>query len=137
VRRFTDEADTTRAGEIKKILLQVGTNTLSHVKDPERTMTELVVTIDKLKLIFPEARIYVSAFLPRKDNLHDQAMQVNKLIEEYCDTAKNVSYIQHRNINKKDLFDRLHLHTGGFQKFLWNFRSGMFGLMPRFGGKNW
>ena len=91
------------------------------------------MTLQTLRDKFPSARIYVSALLPRDDELNDMATQTNTFVEEHCDVTKGVTFIQHRNISYDDLYDKLHLDTRGFYKFLWNFRVSMFGMMPRTG----
>ena len=128
VETFTKEAKID--SQPTKVLLQVGTNTLTQV-DSGKVLKSMTETIDKVRERFPEARIYVSSFLPRNDNLHDMAMDVNKLLAEVIDDLKRVSYIDNINISKANLFDRLHLDTQGFYKFLWNLRFGMFGLLPQ------
>ena len=113
-----------------KILLQVGTNNLSDIRETEEVLDGFGKTIAAIKTKFPEARIYVSALLPRRDKLHKTAMEINKCLDEGCDELKLVTFIQHRNTSRKDLYDNLHLHTGGFYKFVWNLKGSMFGLLP-------
>ena len=99
-------------------------------------MNEFKLTIPKIKETFPETRIYISSLLPRNDSLHKVAMEINKLLEEFCDVTKLVTYLPHLNISKRDLYDRLHLDNGGFYKFLSNFQFGMYGLLPKSRGRN-
>ena len=113
----------------------MGTNTLTDVRDSAEVINEFKMTIPKIKETFPESRIYVSSLLPRNDNLHKEAMEINKLLEEYCDETRWVTYLHHTNISKRDLYDRLHLHDGGFYKILWNFKFGMYGLLPKSRGR--
>ena len=113
-----------------KVLLQVGTNTLTQVKSPAEVSDLMSNTIKLLGTVFPAARIYVSSLLPRKDNLNKAVTEINNYLEDYCDALKKVSFVNHVNISKAELVDRLHIDTRGFYKFLCNFRYSMFGLLP-------
>ena len=128
VETFTKEA--TIEKEPTKILLQVGTNTLTHIKSADNVHIKMKETVSLLSAIYPNARIYISALLPRNDGLHKTAMNINELLEDWCDSIKRVTFISHSNIPKAEIYDRLHLDVHGFYKFLWNFRYGMFGLIP-------
>ena len=129
VETFTKEV--TIKKQPSKVLLQVGTNDLTRIKSSADVITKINNTITMLGSEFPDARIYVSSLLPRKDKLNKTAMEINKLLEEYCDSTKKVTFIDHTNsIGRSDLYDNLHIDAHGFYKFLWNIRYGMFGLLP-------
>ena len=110
--------------------MQVGTNTLTQVKSPAEVSNLMSDTINLLKTVFPTARIFVSSFLPRKDNLNKAVTEINSFLEDFCDAMKKVSFVNHTNIFKADLVDKLHIDTRGFFKFLCNLRYSMFGLLP-------
>ena len=78
---------------------------------------------------FPRSRIYISTLLPRKDQLHAAAMEFNKLLDNSCDQLR-VRLVTHVDIQRRDLYDKLHLHEGGFFKFVWNINRAVFGLAP-------
>ena len=128
VETFTKEV--TIEKQPAKVLLQVGTNTLTQLKSPAEVNTMMNNTINVLRTVFPAARIYVSSFLPRKDNLNKAITEINTFLEDYCDSMKKVTFIGHTNIPRADLYDKLHIDTRGFYKFLCNFRYSMFGLLP-------
>ena len=133
---YTLEDISTFVGEAKvekhpsKILVQVGTNNLTEKQDSKKVLLHTGKIVGDLKRLFPEARIYVSALLPRNDNLHKLAMQFNDSLDQVCDVTLGMRVIHHWDIDKSDLYDRLHLHTGGFFKFICNIKRSMFGILP-------
>ena len=130
VHTFVNETEVEK--EPKKILLQVGTNTLSNADEPDPSafFSEMGRTISALRGKFPNAKIFVSSLLPRKDHLHKAAMEINELMREGLDNIPATSFIDHQNISKADMFDRLHLDTHGFYTFLCNIKYAMFHILP-------
>ena len=94
-----------------KVLLQVGTNTLTRVKSAAEVSAMMNNEVILLRTVFPTARIYVSSFLPRKDKLNKIVPDINEHLEDYCDPMKKVTFIGHTNISRADLYDNLHIDT--------------------------
>ena len=127
VSTFIKEAKVSK--QPSKVLIQVGTNDLTEHKDANQLLNDLKDCVKSLVVKFPQSKVYVSTLLPRKDQLHAAAMKFNQLLDNTCDQLR-VRLVTHVDIQKRDLYDKLHLHEGGFFKFVWNINRTVFGLAP-------
>ena len=113
----------------RKVLLHLGTNDIvkESVENLKKEYKQLT-TLARSK--FPEARIYLSSIFCRKnrnDPLNESIKTMNRFIEDFCDTAPRFTFVDNGNISHKDMRDPKHVNDTGFDTFVWNIRTAVFG----------
>ena len=102
------------------IIFHVGTNELNSDLPPERIAKSI---IDVAKNTQPYSRVVIiSGIVPRNDNFHINATEVNKELCKMCDKEK-LLFLSHSNINPKIHLNKskLHLNHNGYEKLGKNF----------------
>lgn len=117
----------------RKIYIQIGTNDIEH-NNPSEVGQELDALSYALSNAFPNAKIFVSAILARRD-LSDKRDNANKLFEQLCAKYSSImQFVAHENLSNPSVLsdgDTKHLHGGGFWRLLSNIRFALFGVIPR------
>ncbi|XP_028419222.1 uncharacterized protein LOC114544950 [Dendronephthya gigantea] len=97
-----------------KMILQVGTNDLSHCT-PKVIADSIVNIVTQVKEDSPGTDVGISAILVRSDN-HDltvKATQVNNILKGYC-IRKKIPFLSNSNMNESHLnMKGLHLNGQG------------------------
>ena len=93
------------------VILHVGTNDLR-----DKAATEIVKEIVELAIDVKTEKndIMISGIIPRRDNLSEKAMEVNKLLQNTCGSY-NFYFIDNTNVNKESDLNMggLHLNYKG------------------------
>ena len=101
------------------IILHSGTNDLKSDSSPEEIARDIINLTTSCKT--QTNKVILSSIVPRYDNLDEKATRVNKCLKKECE-ARNICFIDHRNISPKHNCNRsgLHLNYSGTKKLIEN-----------------
>ena len=101
------------------IIIHSGTNDLKSDSSPEEIARDIIKLTTSCKT--QTNKVILSSIVPRYDNLNEKATRVNKCLKKECE-ARNICFIDHRNISPKYNCNRsgLHLNYSGIKKLLEN-----------------
>ena len=101
------------------IIIHSGSNDLKSDSSPE----EIVRYISNLRTSVKTQtnKVILCSIVPWYDNLTEKAIRVNKCLKKECE-ARNIWFIDHRNISPKHKCNRsgLHLNYSGMKKLIEN-----------------
>ena len=103
-------------------IIHVGTNDLPLNKTSNEIAEEIVNLAESVKK--PSSSIVISDIVTREDGYKTKADEVNKILEEICDT-KSIPLIRNNNINSnRNLnWSRQHLNDTGVSVLVRNFKT--------------
>ena len=103
-------------------IIHVGTNDLPLNKTSNEIAEEIVNFAESVKK--PSSSIVISDIVTREDGYKTKADEVNKILEEICDT-KSIPLIRNNNINSnRNLnWSRQHLNDTGVSVLVRNFKT--------------
>ena len=103
-------------------IIHVGTNDLPLNKNSNEIAEEIVNLAESVKK--PSSSIVISDIVTREDGYKTKADEVNKILEEICDT-KSIPLIRNNNINSnRNLnWSRQHLNDTGVSILVRNFKT--------------
>ena len=101
------------------IIIHSGTNDLKSDSSPEEIARDIIKLTTSCKT--QTNKVILSSIVPRYDNLNEKATRVNKCLKKECE-ARNICFIDHRNISPKYNCNRsgLHLNYSGTKKLIEN-----------------
>ena len=99
------------------IIIHSGTNDLKSDISPEEIAKDIIKLTTSCKT--QTNKVILSSIVPRYDNLNEKATRVNKCLKKECE-ARNICFIDHRNISPKYNCNRsgLHLNYSGTKKLI-------------------
>ena len=102
------------------VILHMGTNDLKNPKSAKEIATEIVELAIDMKT--EQNEIMISGIVPRRDNLNEKAIEVNRFLQSSCSTY-NFYFIDNGNINREThlVMSGLHLNHNGTYVFGSNF----------------
>ena len=107
-------------------IVHTGTNDIKHSSEVE-TLGKKTVDIVDNHCGHPNSQIIISSLLPRNDELHNKAEELNTLISSSLDSHKNVTHVKHSNIkSNRHLHDKKHLNQIGVKRFAQNLKRAYF-----------
>ena len=89
------------------IIIHSGTNDLKSDSSPEEIARDIINLTTSCKT--QTNKVILSSIVPRYDNLNEKATRVNKCLKKECE-ARNICFIDHRNISPKHNCNRSGLH---------------------------
>ena len=94
------------------IIIHSGTNGLKSDSSPEEIARDIIKLTTSCKT--QTNKVILSSIVPRYGNLNEKATRVNKCLKKECE-ARNICFIDHRNISPKYNCNRsgLHLNYSG------------------------
>ena len=94
------------------VILHMGTNDLKNPKSAKEIATEIVELAIDMKT--EQNEIMISGIVPRRDNLNEKAIEVNRFLQSSCSTY-NFYFIDNGNINRETHLNLsgLHLNHNG------------------------
>ena len=101
------------------IIIHSGTNNLKSDSSPEKIARVIIKLATSCKT--QTNKVILSSIVPRYDNPNEKATRVNKCLKKECE-ARNICFIDHRNISPKYNCNRsgLHLNYSGTKKLIEN-----------------
>ena len=104
----------------ESIVLHCGTNDLISDKSADEISNEIIELVRNIQT--EENKIYVSAIIPRNDDLNDKGSKTNDLLRKKCNEI-NIGYIPHDNIDPKKHLNasKIHLNIQGSKILASNF----------------
>ena len=124
--------------EIKRsphtIFIHCGTNHIyPDTKNTSILEDEYIELLMKLRDLFPNAKIVISALLPRGEGqLRPTVQYVNDFLYGVCCSDSQLTFMRNFNIHRHQLVDRKHLNDEAFLILLSNIRYTLFGKIPRY-----
>ena len=103
----------------EKIIIHSGTNDLKSDSSPEEIARDIIKFTTSCKT--QTNKVILFSIVPRYDNLNEKATRVNKCLKKECE-ARNICFIDHRNISPKYNCNRsgLHLNYSETKKLIEN-----------------
>ena len=103
----------------KTIIIHNGTNDLKSDSSPEDVARDIINLTTFCKT--QTNKVILSSIVPQYYKLNKKATQVNKCLKKECE-ARNICFIDHRNISLKHNCNRseLHLNYSGTKKLIEN-----------------
>ena len=89
------------------IIIHSGTNDLKRDSSPEEIARDIIKLTISCKT--QTNKVILPGIVPRYDNLNEKATRVNKCLKKECE-ARNICFIDHRNISPKHNCNRSGLH---------------------------
>ena len=128
--------------EPKKIMVHTATNHFPSRADGPQNGQNLLTAKAKLETLFsllekkfPTSEVFVSElFILGEKSLGEYIDDVNEYFRSACRKRENFRVLCHSSIIDSDKYlrDNKHLSRIGFSIFLWNIRSHMYGMLPKF-----
>ena len=117
-----------------KIFIMCGTNHIfSGSKNTIKMENDYMNTLEKLRNLFPLAKIYISSLLPRGDRyVKNTAQYMNDFLYGVCCADPSFTFMRNNNISRHSLVDNKHIDDDAFITLLGNIRYTLFGKAPRF-----
>ncbi|XP_006814454.1 uncharacterized protein LOC102810377 [Saccoglossus kowalevskii] len=115
VPQVTDYIMSVKSSNTTNVVLHVGTNDIDSNISPDAIMREYNRLTESVSTKFPEATIYVSSILPRRNkvNFNIIANNINARLQSMCDGNTKLVFIHNRNISIRHLSDEVHLNDRG------------------------
>ena len=112
------------------IIIHSGTNDLKSDSSLEKIARDIINLTTSCKT--QTNKVILSSIVPRYDNLNEKVTRVNKCLKIECE-ARNICFIDHRNISPKHNCNRsgLHLNYSGTKKLIENILFCILNLIDR------
>ena len=105
---------------VESVTVHVGTNDVAKGSSDCNISSDTMMMIDKLKIVFPNARIFISGILPQKGKLLVNIVKLNERLLALCNSANVIFIWNKHDFLAKDKFpshlfvrDKYHLSQTG------------------------